>query len=280
MNILKLEIRYFCNIMEALTMTEKILENGKQFFEDYTQKILKKNDLHLVDSMQLKKEHSLRVAKLSAYIAGELGLDKANCQMAEFIGLLHDLGRFVQFEKYHSFDDQKTEDHAALSLATFKNEAFFKELSEEDQQLVISVVEQHNKVAVISKDKNILQFSQILRDADKLDIWEVCVSYLKRDGSFSLPSISLDLPNTPGVSDVVIKTLLQGKPVQRKDLQTVNDFKLFVMAMVFDLNYKVSFHLLNQKQLIKKIYDTLPKRDDVINIYRQIRLLVENKFVE
>ena len=261
-------------------MTENILENGKQFFEDYTQKIMKEKDLYLSDNLSLKKEHSLRVAKLSAYIAGELGLDKPDCQMAEFIGLLHDLGRFFQFEKYHSFDDLKTEDHAALSIATFKDEAFFKELSEEDQQLIISVVEQHNKVAVMSKDKTIVQFSQILRDADKLDIWEVCVSYLKRDGSFSLSSISLDLPNTPGVSEVVIKTLMQGKGVQRKDLQTVNDFKLFIMGMVFDLNYKVSFLLLNQKQLIKKIYDTLPKRDDVINIYRQIRLLVENKFVE
>jgi len=266
--------------MEALTMTENILEEGRQFFEEYTKKLIKTKDYYVADNMQLKKEHSLRVAKLSAYIAEKLGLDEPECQMAEFIGLLHDLGRFSQFEKYQSFDDLKTEDHAVISVNLIKEEAFFRELLDADQQIVISTIEQHNKLTITSKDKQVVQFCKILRDADKLDIWEICVSYLKRDGSFGLPSISLNLPNNPGVSDAVIRNILSGKPVAKKELQTVNDFKLFLMSMVFDLNFKISFHLLNQKQPIKKIYDTLPKRDDVIDIYRQIRLLIENKFVE
>jgi len=261
-------------------MTEQILEKGKQFFEDYTKKLTKSKDFYISDNLQLKKDHSLRVAKLSAYIAEKLNLDEQECQLAEFIGLMHDLGRFPQFEKYQSFDDLKTEDHAALSVGVLKDADFFRELSESEQQIIIQTIEMHNKIAITSKDKPVILFSQILRDADKLDLWELAVSYLKRDGSFGLPSISYNLPKTPGVSEAVIKGMLLAKPISKKDLQSVNDFKLFLMAMVYDLNFKASFLVLNHKQLITKIYDTLPKRDDVINVYRQIRLFIENKFVE
>ncbi|MGV8137628.1 MAG: HD domain-containing protein [Mangrovibacterium sp.] len=266
--------------MDAYTMTEEILEKGKQFFEDYTKKLIKTKDFSISDNLQLKRNHSLRVAELSAYIAGNLALDEQECQMAQFIGLMHDLGRFPQFEKYQSFDDLKTEDHAALSVSILKAEDFFKELSEAEQQIVMQTIEMHNKLTITSKDKPVILFSQILRDADKLDLWELAVSYLKRDGSFGLPSISFNLPKTPGVSETVIKGISLGKPVSKKDLQSVNDFKLFLMGMVYDLNFKASFQVLNQKQLITKIYDTLPKRDDVINVYRQMRLFIENKFVE
>ncbi|MEL7586673.1 MAG: HD domain-containing protein [Prolixibacteraceae bacterium] len=261
-------------------MTEELLAKGKQFFEDYTKKLIKSKDFYTSDNLQLKKDHSLRVAGLCAHLAGKLELDEEECRLAEFIGLMHDLGRFPQFEKYQSFDDLKTEDHASLSVGVLKAEDLFLELSEAEQQIVIQTIEGHNKLAISSKDKPVILFSQILRDADKLDLWEVAVSYLKRDGSFGLPSISLNLPKSPGVSEVVIKGILAGKPVAKKDLQSINDFKLFLMAMVYDLNFKASFLLLNHKQLITKIYDTLPKRDDVINVYRQIRLFIENKFVE
>lgn len=266
--------------METFAMAEDILEKGKQFFEEYTKKLLKNKDLYISDHLQLKKDHSLRVAGLSADIAEKLGLDEEDCKTAELIGLLHDLGRFHQFEKYQSFDDLKTEDHAVLGVSVLKSAEFFGELPEARQQVVIQTIEMHNKLAVTSKEKQVILFSQVLRDADKLDLWELAVSHLKRDGSFSLPSICFNLPKTSGVSEVVVKGILSGKPVSKKDLQSVNDFKLFLMAMVFDLNFKVSFQLLNQKQLIPRIYDSLPKRDDVIHVYRQIRLFIENKFVE
>jgi hypothetical protein len=49
--------------------------------------------------------------------------------------------------------------------------------------------------------------------------------------------------------------------------------------MAFDLNYKFTFRLISEKQYIQKIYETLPKRDQIIDAYRGIKLFVENKFV-
>ena len=260
-------------------MMKQIAETVNVFFEDYTRKQLAGKDVRVADSLQLKKDHSLRVARLSLQLAQKLKLDENGCELARIIGLLHDLGRFQQFEIYKTFDDTKSEDHAALSVSVLKEQDFFTGWPEPVQQLVTQVIELHNKAVATSSDDQVSQFSKILRDADKLDIWEICVSQMKRDGSFLLPSISYGLPNTPGVSELVIKALRAGKPVLKKDLHSVNDFKLFLLAMVYDLNFKDSFQLLNEKQLTQKIYDTLLKRDDVIEVYRQIRLFVENKFV-
>ena len=261
-------------------MTHTFLEEGKKFFEDYTQKLLKTKDFYISENLQLKKEHSLRVANISAQLARSMKLDNLDCELAELIGLLHDIGRFVQFTEHQSFDDTKHGDHASLSVSLVAEQPFFKLLSETEQQAVIFSIESHNKISASSKDKQGMLFSQILRDADKLDIWELCINFLKRDGSFSLPSICYNLPHTPKISETVIKNLSSGKSISKNDLCTTNDFKLMLMGMVFDLNFKQSFHLLNEKQLVKKIYDSLPKRDDVIDIYRQIRLFIENKFVE
>ena len=262
------------------TMTHTILEEGKKFFEGYTQKLLKTKDFYISENLQLKADHSLRVSKLSAQLARSLDLDNSDCELSELIGLLHDLGRFVQFTEHQSFDDTKCGDHASLGVSLITDQPFFKLLSEYEQQVVIFSIESHNKVSISGKDKQAMLFGQILRDADKLDIWEICISFLKRDGSFSLPSVCYDLPNSPGISENIIKNLSAGKSISKIDLHSSNDFKLMLMGMVFDLNFKLSFQMLNEKQLVKKIYDTLPKRDDVIDLYRKIRLFIENKFIE
>jgi len=264
---------------ETKNKNENLFEAAKAFFEDYSQKMIQCENSYVTDNLQLKKDHSLKVAALSVYIAEHLDMNKEDCRLAEVIGLLHDIGRFAQFQKYESFDDLKTVDHAALSLDIIQKADFFKKFQEKDQMVILSAIGNHNKFAINETDERHLKFCKILRDADKLDIWETCIIYMKRDGSFSMPSVSMNLHNKPILSDAVRKEIEMGKLVQKKDLKTVLDFKIFLLSMVYDINYKISFHYLNQRQLIKNIYETLPKRDEIIGIYRQIRLLIENKFV-
>ncbi len=261
-------------------MGTSLSEEGEKFFENYTEKLIKRSDQETVESLRLKKEHSLRVASLSETIATKIDLDQRECELAYLIGLLHDIGRFSQFEKYKSFNDEKTENHAIVGVDIIKQEEFFLALPEADQEVILAAIGDHNKIEVSHKDEQLLTFSKILRDADKLDIWDIAVSFLKRDGSFSVPYICYDLPFVPNVSDVVVKSVLAGKTVRKKDLKSANDFKMMLMSMVYDLNFKASFHILSEKQLIKKIYETMPKRDNVIDAYRKIRLFIENKFVD
>ena len=72
---------------------------------------------------------------------------------------------------------------------------------------------------------------------------------------------------------------MAGKTAAVEEMKTMNDYKLLLISMAFDLSFKFSFRLLSEKQYIQKIYETLPKRDQIIDAYRGIKLFVENKFV-
>lgn len=241
---------------------------------------MKASDFAVAENMHMKRDHSVRVSSICRQLAIEHKLDVTDQEYAALIGLLHDVGRFDQFGKYKSFDDSTTEDHAALGVAMITEAGFYQSLGEEDQQILVQVIENHNKFTFTAKDRRIQLFGHILRDADKLDNWELAVSMIKRDGTFELSSISYNLPRMGGISEPAIKALAAGKCVNRKDLQSLADFKLFLMSMVYDLNLKASFSILSEKQLIKKLYDSMTKRDDVIDAYRTLRLYIENKLTE
>ena len=67
------------------------------------------------DRIRLKIEHTYRVAALCERIAKSLGLNGSDIDMAWFLGMFHDIGRFEQVKRYGTFDDSKSTDHAALS---------------------------------------------------------------------------------------------------------------------------------------------------------------------
>jgi hypothetical protein len=91
--------------------------------------------------------------------------------------------------------------------------------------------------------------------------------------------MTLDLINHVEVSEKIVKSIMAGKTAAVEDMKTMNDYRLLLLSMAFDLNFKYTFRILAEKQFIQKIYETLPKRDQIIDAYRGIKLFVENKFV-
>ncbi len=71
------------------------------------------------DKIRLKIEHTYRVASHCEHIAKSLvqsaGLTRQDIDMAWFIGMFHDIGRFEQVRRYGTFYDAESIDHAALS---------------------------------------------------------------------------------------------------------------------------------------------------------------------
>ncbi len=258
----------------------QITDEGTLFFEQLVDKFVRASDFAVAENLHMKRDHSLRVAANCLYLAKALELEESEQAFVELIGLLHDVGRFVQFEKYQHFDDSTSEDHAALSMELISEQIFFKALDETEQVLLTEVIGGHNKISFSSKDSRTLMYGQILRDADKMDNWELVVSMLKRDGTFTLPTVSYNLPKLPAASEPVLKSIQAEKPVAKKDLQSLADFKLFLMSMVYDLNFKASFVWVTERQLIKKIYESMTKSDRVIDVYRKLRLHIENRLSE
>ncbi len=129
-----------------------------------------------------KIEHTLRVAELSDRFARALGMDEADAYCAWFFGLLHDFGRFEQARRYGTFVDSQSVDHAELSADILFKDRLIGRFSAEGlppdwRTMAEPVIRQHNKLTLSeSLDARTRRFAELLRDADKTDIFRVIAS--------------------------------------------------------------------------------------------------------
>jgi hypothetical protein len=199
--------------------------------------------------------------------------------IAEIIALFHDLGKAKMIVQGTESPINIQRDHASLSATLVQQMSFYPKLSADTQLIIVKAIENHNKLKLPKLDnEQIVLFARLLRDADKLDIFDSSYRYFKEKYG-TQPIMTFDLVNSAEVSEKIIKSILASKTAAVEDMKTMNDYKLLLLSMAFDLNFKYTFRIMSEKQYIQKIYETLPKRDQIIDVYRGIKLFVENKFV-
>ncbi len=69
----------------------------------------------------------------------------------------------------------------------------------------------------------------------------------------------MDLPNTPGISDSVCRSLMKGNIVQMRDLKTLNDFKLLQIGWIYDVNFHRTFQIVKEKKYLEQLRQSLPE---------------------
>ena len=74
----------------------------------------------------LKVEHTFRVAGLCDVISDSLGMTGYDKDLAWLLGMLHDIGRFEQVRRYHTFRDALSVNHAELSADILFREGLIK----------------------------------------------------------------------------------------------------------------------------------------------------------
>ena len=99
---------------------------------DYFDKYAKSYDFKITE-ISYKYYHSYRVKDLMIVIAKSMNLPIYDVELAGIIGLLHDIGRFPQFERFHSFDDSNI-DHGNLGEEILRKDKALKnyDIKEED----------------------------------------------------------------------------------------------------------------------------------------------------
>jgi putative nucleotidyltransferase with HDIG domain len=223
--------------------------------------------------------HSLRVVANTLLLSNTVLQSDEDKRIAEVNALFHDLGRAALIAEGTESPTNIQRDHAVLSAKLIQKMDFFAKVPVEAQSIILKSIENHNKLKLPKLDnEQQTLFAHLLRDADKLDIYESSYRFFKEKMGIQ-PIMTFDLVNSAEVSEKIIKSIMAGKTAAVEDMRTMNDYKLLLISMAFDLNFKYSFRLLSEKQYIQKIYETLPKRDQIIDAYRGIKLFVENKFV-
>lgn len=165
--------------------------------------------------------------------------------IATLIGLLHDIARFEQYTKYHTFKDSESVDHGELGVEILNRD--IRRYIETDQydEIIKLAVKNHNKYK-IQEDLNLKQklFAQIIRDADKIDIFYESVEMFWK-GRESLVEEST-------ISVEVFKQFLDNTQVKAENRKTPIDDVIAIMAFIFDINFKISFQILKEQDYVNK----------------------------
>ncbi len=227
-------------------------------------------------SIKMTFEHIERVVQNSMLLADNLELNENERAIAELTAQFHDIGRLWIMLPENS--ESKISDHAEASIEYLNNTAAFKILDETSQNIIIQVIKNHNKSHIPdNQGDSIVFYTKLLRDADKLEVWRSTSEYIKNRSGKPAITNDLNLSQKAVVTHAFCQIIIEGGIPNKEDLITFHDFIIFQMSWVFDLHYKKSFQILNQQQYIRHLYDSLPKNDHVIEIYRMIRIYIENR---
>jgi putative nucleotidyltransferase with HDIG domain len=226
----------------------------------------------------IKKDHSLRVAEIAAWLADKLKLTEAEKSLAFAIGLFHDIGRFKQLVEFGTFNDAKSVDHADYSVQVLKQGDFLNGLSEKQTELLLTAIEFHNKREIPKTlTEEGLLFAKIIRDADKLDIFKVITDYYANSKATPNHTLTWEMPKGSSISTGVAKQILSGILVSKDKIENEMDIKIMQLSWVYDINFKATFEAVVQKRFLEKIYNSMSKNDQVIEIYRKVKVYTENE---
>ncbi len=239
----------------------------KSWFETYVA-CFRSDDRRIDRNIELKLLHTRNVCREIVDIAGSLDMSPRDMRLAEAVALLHDTGRFVQYARYGTFNDSRSENHALLGRAVLEEQRALEGVPAQTRALILDVIAYHNCAELPAGcDERTMMFLKLVRDADKIDIWRVVTAHYGEAAATRNPSIELDLPDDAGISEKIVADLLAGHIARTTDMRTLNDFKLLQMGWVFDLNFPRTAAIAAGRGYLEKIRDALPARDIVRKVY-------------
>ncbi len=232
------------------------IEKAKKILKKYIEKYDIENS-----RIQIKANHIYRVAEKSKKIAQNIGLKEEDVKLAELIGLLHDIGRFEQIKKYNTFADRMSEDHAELGIKVLLENNFLNEFLEDksEQEILIKAIRNHNKYKIQEKlNKQELLHAKIIRDADKLDIYEVIIKANIEDSSwFKSENIDEEKLNNKMYEDFINQ-----RPILYENMKNSVDQIVTWIAYIYDLNFPISLKIVKKNEYINKLVKKINYKDE------------------
>ena len=246
---------------------EKLLREMHAWMADYMRSFYTEDE-EVQQAIRMKEVHTGYVTSIAVELAKHLHLSAHDVELAEIMGLFHDVGRFRQFTLYRTFNDAVSEDHAALGLKVLDELPFLARLVPEDEALVrFSILNHNKKVIAPTEDARQLFFAHLLRDADKLDIFRVLRPFLApSDGT--------------GVSPDFLEKFIAGEQVDYTKIRTMDDRKLVRLMWVYDVNFSWTLQRVKERGYIEDIIAHLPEDSRMALGIERLHAYVEKKCAE
>ncbi len=253
------------------------INKAKLEFKNFMQKYSEEDRL----SFNLKVIHTYHVAENAREIATKLNLSEEDINLAELIGLLHDIGRFDEL-KFTGGMDNGSFNHGIHGAKILFEEGLIRSFVEDNKydDIIKKSIENHNKLFIEDglTDKELLHV-KLIRDADKLDNYRVKKEE-KVEAIFPGQVNSAEEMENSKISDKVYQTILDKKLVDIRDRKYPLDYWLCILAFAFDMNFSSTFKMMKENDYINVVIDRFDYKDkDTKNKIEIIRKLM-NDFVD
>lgn len=250
------------------------------------------------EKIKLKVEHTYRVAGLCDRIARSLGLAVEDIDLAWAIGMLHDIGRFDQVRQYGTFSDADSVDHAHYASELLFDKGMIMDYFGSANPGIYNYIENKNtcsaglseSLGIIKKavynhsaykieeglcERKVL-FCNIIRDADKLDIFKV-VNDTPLEDIYSVDKE--EIPKAE-VTDAVMQALREKHAVLRSLKKTPADYIAAYIALVFELVFPESFYIAKEQGYLDKLLDFKTDNQVTKQQFKEIRKITEEYIKE
>lgn len=235
------------------------------------------DDTEVMQGIRIKEVHTGYVTAIAKELAEHLQLDRHDIQLAEIMGLFHDVGRFRQYSIYKTFNDAQSEDHADLGLKVLSELDFMKRLSPVDEGLVRFAIGQHNKKEIApTEDKRAILFAKILRDADKLDIYRVLAPYIAPENESKAPKF-VQQDASELVSPKFIEDFAAGQQADYRKLRTQGDRKIVRLMWVYDINFSWTLQRVVDRGYVALIERYLPDQPGIDKGIQRLHDYIQQK---
>jgi putative nucleotidyltransferase with HDIG domain len=231
----------------------------KHWLCDYVRNFLEPEHKVYNENILLKRRHSLLVADHMLKLADYLKLNEHDRSLAGVIGLFHDIGRFKQYRDFKTFSDRESLYHGDLGIQVLEETGKLDEFPPSTASLMKTAIHNHGLPAIeYGLNERELQFSMMIRDADKMDIYRIVDAYYKEmlTGKRNI-SLELGLKNEDKLSSHILEQFMNEKTIMKSDMIYLNDFKLLQIAWIYDLNFTYTQRYVRESGYLDSIIDNI-----------------------
>lgn len=231
------------------------IKKAKQAFKKYVEKYNPEDE-----KIKMKISHIERVSQIAKRIATQQHLNEEDIELAELIGLLHDIGRFEQVRLYHTFVDKDSINHGEYGVKVLFEDGLIRNFIETDKydEIIKLAILNHNKAKIqegLTPKQNL--HAKIIRDADKTDIFYV-ITVGDKKAIWEKADLSNDI-----ITDEIYREFIEDKSINYKNRETSADILVSHFTYVYDFNFKESLKIIKENNYLEKLYKRFKFNDKV-----------------